>query len=51
MNPRSSPLDTLKPLAGRALEVALNRLLSFDPDTRAALKKLDGQRIELALGQ
>ena len=49
MNPRSSPLDTLKPLAGRALEVALNRLLSFDPDTRAALKKLDGQRIELAL--
>ena len=49
MSARSSPLDTLKPLAGRALEVALNRLLSFDPDTRAALKKLDGQRIELAL--
>ena len=49
MSTRSSPLDTLKPLAGRALEVALNRLLALDPDTRAALKKLDGQLIELAL--
>ena len=49
MTPRPSSLDTLKPLAGRALEVALERLLALDPETREALKKLDGQRIELAL--
>ena len=44
-----SPLQSLKPLAGRALAAALNRLLALDPDTRAALAKLDGRRIELAL--
>ena len=49
MNARPSPLDSLKPLAGRALEAALNRLLTLDPDTGAALAKLDGRRIELAL--
>lgn len=45
----SSPLDSLKPLAGRALEAALNRLVALDPETQAALTKLDQRRIELAL--
>ncbi len=49
MSARPSPLDSLKPLAGRALEVALDRLLALDPETRVALAKLDGRRIELAL--
>ena len=49
MNARPSPLDALKPIAGRALELALNRLLALDPDTRAGLDKLDGKRVELAL--
>jgi ubiquinone biosynthesis protein UbiJ len=44
-----NPLDALKPLAGRALEAALNRVLALDPDTQAALRKLDGRRIALAL--
>jgi ubiquinone biosynthesis protein UbiJ len=35
--------------AGRALEAALNRALALDPDTRAALKPLDGRRIQLAV--
>ncbi|WP_240096636.1 ubiquinone biosynthesis accessory factor UbiJ [Thermomonas flagellata] len=38
-----------KPLAGRALERALNRLLALDPDTRAALAALDGRRVSLQL--
>ena len=33
----ASPLDFIKPLAGRALETALNRALALDPDTRTAL--------------
>lgn len=45
----SSPFDSLKPMAGRALEAALNRALSLDPDTRAALQPLDGRRIALSL--
>lgn len=45
----ASPLDTLKPLAGRALQTALNRLLALDPDTLAALRGLEGRRIEVAL--
>src|SRR5690242_3855254 len=44
-----SPLDALKPLAGRALEGVLNRVLALDPDTREALRRLDGRRIALAL--
>ncbi|MEE7547613.1 SCP2 domain-containing protein, partial [Xanthomonas sp. Kuri4-1] len=44
-----SPFDTLKPLAGRALEAALNRALALDPDTRDALLPLEGQRIALTL--
>jgi ubiquinone biosynthesis protein UbiJ len=44
-----SPFDALKPLAGRALEAALNRALSLDPATRDALRPLEGRRISLAL--
>lgn len=47
-SPRS-PLDALKPLAGRLLETALNRALALDPETRAALTPLDGQRLQLHL--
>ena len=45
----ASPLDALKPLAGRALGEALNRLVALDPDTAAALARLEGRRIGLAL--
>ena len=45
----ASPFKMIKPLAGRALEVALNRALALDPDTRTALASLDGQRIALTL--
>ena len=44
----TSPLDW-KPLAGRALEAALNRALDLDPDTRAALQPLDGRSVVMAL--
>ena len=49
MVPSSSPLSGLKPLAGRALESALNRALALDDDTRQALLRLDGRRVELHL--
>jgi len=42
-------LNFIKPLAGRALEVALNRALALDSDTQAELEALNGQRIVLAL--
>lgn len=42
-------LSALKPVAGRALEIALNRALALDADTRAALAPLDGRRIAIAL--
>jgi ubiquinone biosynthesis protein UbiJ len=45
----SSPFDALKPLAGRALEQALNRLVALDPDTAEALTRLGGRRFGLAL--
>lgn len=35
--------------AGRALETLLNRTLALDPDTRDALRALDGQRVALIL--
>lgn len=35
--------------AGKALELALNRALALDADTRAALRGLDGQRVALHL--
>ena len=47
--PAASPFDAFKPLAGRALEQALNRLVALDPDTAAALARLGGHRIGLAL--
>lgn len=45
----TSPFDSLKPLAGKALAAALNRALALDPDTQDALKPLYGRRIVLAL--
>lgn len=47
--PAPSPFDAFKPIAGRALEVALNRVVALDPESQAALASLDGRRIELAL--
>src|SRR5207342_3502042 len=35
--------------AGRALEMALDRALALDPDTRASLRALDGRRVALAI--
>ena len=35
--------------AGRALETALNRAVALDPDTKALLASLDGQRVALRL--
>ena len=49
MAPSLSPLSGLKPLAGRALESALNRALALDDDTRQALSRLDGRRVALHL--
>jgi ubiquinone biosynthesis protein UbiJ len=43
------PLAALKPVAGRALEAALNRALALDPDSRAALLPLDGRRVAVHL--
>ncbi|MCD9032496.1 SCP2 sterol-binding domain-containing protein [Luteimonas sp. Y-2-2-4F] len=36
-----------KPLAGRLLEQALNRAIALDPDTREALRALDGRHVVL----
>lgn len=47
--PSASPFDAFKPLAGRVLEAALNRLLALDPEARSQLARLDGRRIELQL--
>lgn len=44
-----SLLQGLKPIAGRALEVALGRLMVLDPDTAAAVKALEGRRLQLEL--
>ncbi|MBW8367723.1 MAG: hypothetical protein K0M70_07695, partial [Arenimonas sp.] len=38
----ASPFDALKPLAGRALEQALNRLVALDPDTGPAGPRAPG---------
>lgn len=45
----ASPFDALKPLAGRALESALNRALALDDDTRAAIAALHGRSVALHL--
>ena len=47
-SPTQSPFNWKQP-AGKALEVALNRALALDEDTRAALQTLDGQRVALQL--
>src|SRR6476469_9792628 len=49
MDERRTPLDLLKPMAGRALEAALNRALALDPETREGLRSLDGRRLVLRL--
>ncbi|UHQ23630.1 SCP2 sterol-binding domain-containing protein [Lysobacter sp. 5GHs7-4] len=38
-----------KSTAGGALEIALNRALELDPETREALRSLDGRRVQLHL--
>lgn len=43
----TEPAFNWKHPAGRALELALNRALALDPDTRAGLRALNGQRIAL----
>ena len=43
-----APFNWKQP-AGKALELALNRALALDADTRAALRGLDGQRVALQL--
>lgn len=43
-----APFNWKQP-AGRALEAALNRALSLDPDTRDGLSALDGRRVALHL--
>ena len=48
-DPPRSPLDVLKPLAGRALQTALNRIIELDPDAQSALRALDGRRVQLTL--
>ena len=48
-DPPRSPLDALKPLAGRALQTALNRIIELDPDAQSALRALDGRRVQLTL--
>lgn len=47
MSPSLFP--SLKPVAGRALEAALNRALALDPETRDGLAPLDGRSISLRL--
>jgi ubiquinone biosynthesis protein UbiJ len=42
-------LDSLKPMAGRVLQDALNRLVALDPSTVEKLNALEGRRIELHL--
>jgi ubiquinone biosynthesis protein UbiJ len=44
-----SVLDAFKPIAGRALEVVLNRLLALDPALRNELSTLEGRRIQLTM--
>jgi ubiquinone biosynthesis protein UbiJ len=47
MTERATPFDSLKPLAGRTLEAALNRALSLDPEIRDGLRALDGRSVAL----
>jgi len=49
MNAPAFSMDTLKPVAGRVLQEALNRLLRLDPASLEKLDALQGRRIELYL--
>ena len=49
MNDSPFSADSLKPVAGRLLQEALNRLLQLDTASLEKLKELDGRRIELHL--
>lgn len=49
MEPSRSPLEAWKPVAARALELALARLVALDPDTQAGLVALEGKRVELVI--
>lgn len=42
-------LDSIKPMAGRVLQEALNRLLHLDPASAGKLQALEGRRIEAVL--
>ncbi len=45
----ATPFDALKPIAGRALETALNRAVAMDPGTGEALRRFDDRKVELTL--
>ena len=49
MTETRSPFDSLKPMAGRALEAALNRALALDPETRDGLRALHGRKVALRI--
>ena len=42
----ATPFNWKQP-AGRALEVALNRMLALDPDAQSSLRALDGRRVAM----
>jgi ubiquinone biosynthesis protein UbiJ len=44
----AAPFNWKQP-AGRALEVALNRMLTLDPDAQSSLRALDGRRVALRI--
>ena len=49
MNTPAFSLDSLKPMAGRVLQDALNKLLALDSASVEKLSALEGRRIELHL--
>lgn len=49
MNSPAFSLDALKPMAGRVLQEALNRLVALDSASVEKLSALEGRRIELHL--
>lgn len=49
MNSPAFSLDSIKPLAGRVLQEALNRLLRLDTASVEKLRGLEGRRIEAVL--
>ena len=49
MNTPAFSLDSLKPMAGRVLQDALNKLLALDSSSVEKLSAFEGRRIELHL--